>query len=97
MLRVDYGRDEKAIDKRIREFLEERSFDLKLAQSKTYCRTFFCQLNDDNRKVLLAYLSEFAYQPFVKIKTVAPDLISKFFSAQGVYLYWVNASFLVPH
>jgi N-acetylglutamate synthase-like GNAT family acetyltransferase len=90
MLRVDYGRDETAIDKRIRGFLEERSFDFKLAKSKAYCRSFFSHLKDEDRRTLLEYLTEFVQQPFVKIKTVTPDLISRIFSSQGVYLYWIG-------
>jgi len=39
---------------------------------------------------LLEYLSEFAHQPFIKIKTVNPGLLTKVFSSEGVYLYWVN-------
>jgi ABC-type transport system involved in cytochrome c biogenesis ATPase subunit/GNAT superfamily N-acetyltransferase len=90
MLRVDYGRDETAIDKRIRRFLEERSFDFKLARSKAYCRGFFSELDDAARKVLTEYLKEFVEQPFVKVKTVAPELLGKVFSSEGVYLYWIN-------
>ncbi len=56
MLRVDYGRDETAIDKNIRGFLEERRFDFKLAKSKAYCRSFFSELDDAARKVLTEYL-----------------------------------------
>jgi len=90
MLRVDYGRDETSIDKRIRGFLEERSFDFKLARSKAYCRGFFSELDNAARKVLTEYLKEFVEQPFVKVKTVAPELLGKVFSSVGVYLYWVN-------
>jgi energy-coupling factor transporter ATP-binding protein EcfA2/GNAT superfamily N-acetyltransferase len=90
MLRVDYRRDETAIDKRIRGFLEERSFDFKLARSKAYCRCFFGGLDDGARKVLTEYLKEFVEQPFVKVKTVTPELLGKVFSSEGVYLYWVN-------
>ena len=90
MLRVDYRRDETAIDKRIRGFLGERNFDFKVAKSKAYCRGFFSQLNGEDRKVLLGYLSEFVQQPFVKIKKVTPDLISRAFSSDGVYLYWIK-------
>lgn len=43
---------------------------------------FFNQLNDEDRKVLLVYLSEFVRQPFAKTKTVMPDLISKVFSSE---------------
>jgi len=90
MLRVDYRRDETAIDKRIRRFLEERGFDFKLARSKAYCRSFFSELDDAARKVLTEYLTEFVEQPFVKVKMVTPELLGKVFSSEGVYLYWVN-------
>jgi ABC-type transport system involved in cytochrome c biogenesis ATPase subunit/N-acetylglutamate synthase-like GNAT family acetyltransferase len=90
MLRVDYGRDETAIDKRIRGFLGERGFDFKLARSKAYCRGFFGGLDDAARKTLTEYLKEFVEQPFVKVKTVAPELLGRVFSSEGVYLYWVN-------
>ena len=92
MLRVDYERDEKAIDKRIRGFLEERNFDFKLARSKAYCRGFFSGLDEAARKVLTEYLKEFVEQPFVKIKTVAPELLGRVFSSEGVYLYWIKQS-----
>jgi len=29
-------------------------------------------------------------QPFVKIKTVTPELLGWVFSSEGVYLYWIN-------
>jgi ABC-type transport system involved in cytochrome c biogenesis ATPase subunit/GNAT superfamily N-acetyltransferase len=90
MLRVDYGRDETAIDKRIRVLLEERGFDFKLARSKAYCRGFFSKLDDEAKKVLTEYLKEFVEQPFVKVKTVTPELLGRVFSSVGVYLYWVN-------
>jgi GNAT superfamily N-acetyltransferase len=92
MLRVDYRRDETGLDCKIKRFLEEHSFDFKLAKSKAYCREFFSQLNGDGRRALLAYLVEFARQPFVKMKTASLDLISKVLSSDGVYLYWVNGS-----
>ena len=90
MLRVDYGRDETAIDKRIRGFLTEHEFDFKLARSKAYCRSFFSELDDGAKKVLTEYLREFVEQPFVKVKTVTPELMGRVFSSEGVYLYWVN-------
>jgi predicted GNAT family acetyltransferase len=92
MLRVNYRRDETSIDIVIREFLAERVFDFRLSKSKAFCRSFFDQLSDEEKKVLLGYLSEFVRQPFVKIKTVTPDLLSKVFSSEGVYLYWINGS-----
>jgi len=93
MLRIDYTRGENAMGKKIKTFLEERNFDFKLAKSKANCRNFFSQLNEEDKKVLLGYLTEFAQQPFVKIKTVTPDLISRAFVSEGVYLYWINAGF----
>jgi len=92
MMRVDYRRDEISEEKKIRRFLEGRNFDFDFARSKTYCRHFFSQLNGQDKKVLLGYLSEFAHQPFIKTKRVTPDLLTRVFSSEGVYLYWVNGS-----
>jgi len=78
--------------KKIRRFLEARNFDFDFVRSKTYCRHFFSQLDGRDKKVLLEYLSEFARQPFIKTKTVTPDLLTRVFSSDGVYLYWVNVS-----
>jgi ABC-type transport system involved in cytochrome c biogenesis ATPase subunit/GNAT superfamily N-acetyltransferase len=90
MLRVDYQRNQTAVDKKIRAFLEKQSFDFKLAKSKAYCRSFFNRLADEGKKVLLVYLTEFVQQPFVKRKVVTADLISRVFSSDGVYLYWIK-------
>lgn len=94
MARVDYHRDEDATSKRIRAFLEQRCFDFKLVKSKAYCRDFFSRLNEEDRKVLLGYLSEFAQHPSVKVKTTTPELISRVFSSEGVYLYWLSSSLI---
>jgi ABC-type lipoprotein export system ATPase subunit/N-acetylglutamate synthase-like GNAT family acetyltransferase len=94
MVRVDYRRDESSIEKRIREFLEARNFDFDFARSKTYCRRFFNELNNQDRQTLMAYLSEFASQPFIKMETVTPDLLTRIFPSEGVYLYWVNSSII---
>ncbi len=75
MLRVDYERDETAIDKRLRGFLGERNFDLKLAKSKAYCCDFFGQLNEDDRKVLLGYLSEFVFVRALVMKLFKNSLL----------------------
>jgi ParB-like chromosome segregation protein Spo0J/N-acetylglutamate synthase-like GNAT family acetyltransferase len=91
MLRVDYRRSETTIDQRMRAFLEGHGFDFKLAQSKAYCRNFFSTLKDEAKKALMEYLTEFVQQPFVKIKTVAPELLGKVFSSEVVYLYWITA------
>jgi len=75
---------------RIKDFLSERVF-FKLASSKAYCRSSFHRLNDEDEKALLGFLTEFAKQPFIKNKTVSPDLISKVFSPSGSYLCWVDS------
>jgi energy-coupling factor transporter ATP-binding protein EcfA2/GNAT superfamily N-acetyltransferase len=90
MLRMDYRRDETSIDRKIKQFLAEHGFDFKLAKSKVYCRSFFNHLSDVEKKALLGFLSEFVEQPFVKIKVVTPDLISRAFSSDGIYLYWIK-------
>jgi ABC-type transport system involved in cytochrome c biogenesis ATPase subunit/GNAT superfamily N-acetyltransferase len=92
MLRVDYRRDKISIEPKLTEFLEERDFDFKLVKSTAYCRRFFSQLSDEDKRALLEFLTEFAQQPFVKVKTATPDLLSKAFSSDGVYLYWANGS-----
>ena len=73
MLRMDYRRDETSIDRKIKQFLDEHGFDFKLAKSKVYCRSFFNHLGDEEKKVLLGFLSEFVQQPFVKIKVVTTE------------------------
>jgi len=88
-VRVDYKR-EILEEKKIRRFLEARNFDFDLVRSRAYCHHFFSQLNDQDKKVLLNYLSEFSSQPFIKAKTVTPDLLTRVFSSNGVYLYWIN-------
>jgi hypothetical protein len=90
MLRVDYTRDKLSIDSNIRKFLERCSFDFKLVESKAYCRSFFNKLTEEEKVVILGYLSEFAHQPFVKVTTVTPELLSRVFPSAGVYLYWVR-------
>jgi len=92
MIRVDYKRDEISEEKKIRCFLEAHNFDFYFVRSKTYCRHFFSQLEGRDKRVLLEYLSEFARQPFIKTKTVTPDLLARVFSSDGVYLYWINSS-----
>jgi ABC-type transport system involved in cytochrome c biogenesis ATPase subunit/N-acetylglutamate synthase-like GNAT family acetyltransferase len=94
MVKVDYQRDGTSIERKIREFLEAHNFDFSFAQSKTYCRQFFSELNNQDKQVLLCYLSEFASQPFIKVETATPDLLTRILSSEGVYLYWVNGSIL---
>ena len=83
-------RDEISEEKKIRSFLEAYNFDFGLVRSKTYCRQFFSQLESQKKKLLLEYLCNFARQPFIKMKKVAPDLLAKVFSSSCVYLYWVS-------
>ncbi|MGD0495572.1 MAG: ParB N-terminal domain-containing protein [Candidatus Bathyarchaeia archaeon] len=90
MLRVDYRRGGNAADKKIQAFLDEHGFDSKLARSKAYCSDFFSHLSEEDRRILLSYLTEFVQQPFVKVKTVTPDLIGRIFSSEGIYLYWIR-------
>ena len=90
MLRVDYRRDEVSVEKKIWRLLEARGFDFSFVRSKTYCRNFFGKLDSQDKKVLIEYLSEFGRQPFVKVNVVKPELLSRVFSSEGVYLYWVN-------
>ncbi len=92
MIRVDYVRDEISLEKKMRRLLEANNFDFDFAKSKTYCRHFFSQLDEGDKKALLEHLSEFAHQPFIKMRTVTPDLLSRVFSSHGFYLYWVNGS-----
>jgi hypothetical protein len=92
MVRVDYQRDGTSVEKKIREFLETHRFDFSFGQSKTYCNQFFNELNNQDKQVLLDYLSEFASQPFIKVETATPDLLTRTLSSEGVYLYWVNCA-----
>jgi hypothetical protein len=52
-------------------------FNFELLRSGNYCRSFFDQLDDREKKVLLDYLSDFASQPFIKIERVSPELLAK--------------------
>ena len=90
MLRVDYQRDEIPVQKRIRGFLGAHDFDFTLAKSKTYCNDFFSELDSQDKETLLGYLSDFGAQPFIKMKTATPDLLTRVLSSEGVYLYWIN-------
>ena len=42
--------------------------------------------------MLVEYLTAFARQPFIKAKKVSPDLLTKMFSSEATYLYWINES-----
>jgi len=90
MVRVDYGRDESSVEKKMRAFLEAHNFDFTMAKSKMHCRRFFSELDEQDRKALLEYLSEFARQPFIRIEMATPELLTRVLSSNGVYLYWIN-------
>lgn len=91
MLRVDYQRNETSVDKKIKTFLEPRNFNVKFAKSKAYCRNFFSRLSDEDKRVLLGFLSEFVQQPFVRKKSVKPELLGRALHSGNVYLYWVSS------
>ena len=90
MMRVDYRRDETSVEKKIRSLLESCNFDFDLIRSKAYCRDFFNRLVEQDKKLMLEYLSEFARQPFIKIEAVSPELLAKTFPSDCAYFYWVN-------
>ena len=92
MARVDYSIDRGSKEKEIRSFLEANNFDLDFVKSKTYCAKFFTRLPKSDKKRLVEYLTDFARQPFIKAKKVSPDLLTKMFSSEATYLYWVNSS-----
>ncbi len=96
MVKVDYKREETAIDKKINAFLKEDNFDFQFAKSKTYCQNYFSQLNTEDKQTLTGYLKEFIEQPFIKTKNVTPELLSKTQHSNGNYLYWINTNSLKP-
>jgi ABC-type transport system involved in cytochrome c biogenesis ATPase subunit/N-acetylglutamate synthase-like GNAT family acetyltransferase len=92
MVRVDCKRDGTSVEKKIREFLETHHFNFSFGQSKTHCNQFFNELNNHDKQILLGYLSEFASQPFIKVETATPDLLTRILGSGGIYLYWVNSA-----
>jgi len=92
MAKVSYSVDRGSKEKEIRSFLESHNFDFCFVKSKTYCRKFFTRLPDPDKKRLVEYLTNFARQPFIKAKKVSPDLLTKMFSSEAIYLYWINSS-----
>ena len=90
MIRVDYKKEETPIDKKINAFLKDHNFDFQMAKSKNYCNQYFNQLNAVDKQSLVVYLKEFVEQPFVKIKSVTPELLGKTMHTDGNYLYWIN-------
>lgn len=92
MIRVDYSIDKSSNEKEVRSFLESLGFDFNFVNSKIYCTKFFMKLATENKKRLLEYLTDFARQPFIKAKKVSPELLSRMFRSEIIYLYWVNCS-----
>jgi hypothetical protein len=76
--------------------LKEHNFDVKFAKSKTYCQTYFSQLNAEDKQTVTGYLKEFVEQPFIKTKNVTPELLSKTQHSKANYLYWININSLKP-
>jgi hypothetical protein len=66
MVRVVCEREEKALTHKIRKLLEVHGFDFSLAGSKTYCSQAFNTLEEGEKQELMAYLTEFANQPFIE-------------------------------
>ena len=96
MLKVDYKKEETAIDKKISAFLKEHNFDFRFAKSKTYSRDYFSRLNAEDKQTMIGYLKEFVEQPFIKVKAVTPELLTKMLHSNGNYLYWINSNSLKP-
>ncbi len=94
MIKVDYRREETAIDKKINAYLKERNFYAQFAKSKTYCQNYFSQLNAEDKQTLTGYLKEFVEQPFIKTKNVTPELLGKTQHSKANYLYWINTNSL---
>jgi ABC-type ATPase with predicted acetyltransferase domain len=90
MLRIDYRRDETSLEKKIRKFLKTQGFDFNFIRSESYCQRFYEDLDSQNKKVLLEYLSEFARQPFIKNSAIELKLLTKVFASNASYYYWLN-------
>ncbi|TRZ49004.1 MAG: GNAT family N-acetyltransferase [Dehalococcoidia bacterium] len=90
MVRVDYSIDRSSKEKEVRGFLETHNFDFNFVKSKIYCTKFFVRLSNADKKRLIEYLTDFARQPFIKAKKVTPDLLTKMFSTEATYRYWMN-------
>jgi hypothetical protein len=70
--------------------LATHGFDFSVVKSRKHCQTFHNQLNEDDKRIFLEFLSEYVHQSFVKTKTVSPQLLADVLSGEGVYVYWVN-------
>jgi len=94
MKKVDYEQDTKPISAKIKTFLAEQGFNVDLANSSSYCETFYNSLSDDIKKRVLAMLKKFAKIPYIKHANVDAKLITKLFNTKGTYLYWVQPKLL---
>lgn len=90
MLKFPYKRDRPSEEKKIRQFLERLNFDFDFGRSKTYCNSFYSQLTKQNKKKLLDFLTDYAHQPFIKIRRITPGLLSNVFPSETTYLYLIN-------
>jgi len=92
MMRVDYTVDRRSNEREVKSFLERHGFDFDFVKSNTYCNKFFAELSSPDKQKLVEFLTDFARQPFIKAKKVSPELLTKMFSSEATYLYWVNSS-----
>jgi ABC-type lipoprotein export system ATPase subunit/N-acetylglutamate synthase-like GNAT family acetyltransferase len=97
MIRVDYTVDRRSNEKEVRRFLESHNFDFDFVKSNTYCNKFFAELSSPDKQKLIVFLTDFARQPFIKATQVSPELLTKMFSSEATYLYWVNSSLVASN
>ena len=90
MKKVDYAISRYSKEDEIKNFLKTHDFDFNFLKSKTYCLNFFSKLNENDKKKVFEFLSDFAKQPFIKTKQVSPELLTKMFGSETIYLYWIN-------
>ena len=60
------------------------------------CQNYFSLLTSEDKQTLTGYLKEFVEQPFIKIKEVTPELLTKTQHSKSNYLYWINTNNLKP-
>jgi hypothetical protein len=92
MIKVDYKTNSYSKENEIKNFLEFHNFDFDFLKSKNYCNNFFLKLESKDKKKFIEYLTDFAHQPFIKTNKITPDLLTKMFSSETTYLYWLNRS-----
>ncbi|MEJ2242203.1 MAG: GNAT family N-acetyltransferase [Candidatus Bathyarchaeota archaeon] len=88
--KVDYTISGYSKEDEIKNFLQTHDFDFNFLKSKTYCLNFFSKLDENDKKKFIEFLSDFAKQPFIKTKQVSPELLTKMFGSETIYLYWIN-------